>query len=422
MHDPLPTTPPSTVVDKSALLCAPLPPVLTTRTLADHGLVTVLVLGTTGTHTLEQASTRAGVLATLTLTTTTTVRVVARVHGQTTDLWPLAQPAVTAGLGDRALLVLLATRCISEVCLGRNALLPALYSLGHHTNSGNTGGVKTTDLARLELDEHGTGLLEALAVIAHGAAELENLGTTHSVTVVVVVGDDLAESACRAAELHTAIRRSGQVVNVGSGRNQREGEDVSRLDGDGTEETKRTGGGRVDRVDNVGSLGRVDPALHETLGDTSTERLDSVASTQTVRSEDIRPTGLDLVALQARLSVSTGKRGLNLGKDGAVGSRHARLASSGGTTAVEQGNVATASRVVLDAHHVVSSGLEAVKVDNTETLLVSTANTTVHNATSAVASTVTPACNREITQGLALVQMRVEGLNEMTETLKTDVS
>jgi hypothetical protein len=70
----------------------------------------------------------------------------------------------------------------------------------------------------------------------------------------------------------------------------------------------------------------------------------------------------------------------------------------------------------------VSSGLEAVKVDNTETLLVSTANTTVHNATSAVASTVTPACNREITQGLALVQMRVEGLNEMTETLKTDVS
>lgn len=81
-----------------------------TGALGDDRLVAVPVLGAARTVALENALCGTRVLVTLGLSTTTTVRVVAGVHGDTTDLWPLAEPAVTARLANLALLVLLAGR------------------------------------------------------------------------------------------------------------------------------------------------------------------------------------------------------------------------------------------------------------------------------------------------------------------------
>lgn len=81
------------------------------RSFGDNGLVAVPVTGTAGTNTLEDVLGRARVLATLTLTTTTAVWVVARVHRHTTHLRPLTEPAGASGLAEVAEVVLLAEMC-----------------------------------------------------------------------------------------------------------------------------------------------------------------------------------------------------------------------------------------------------------------------------------------------------------------------
>lgn len=77
-----------------------------------------------------------------------------------------------------------------------------------------------------------------------------------------------------------------------------------------------------------------------------------------------------------------------------------------------------ASGVVLDAHDVVNPILEAVEVDDTDTLLVTTTDSLVnHPSGLGRTATLTPAREGELANRLALVQVRVEGEDEMAQTL-----
>lgn len=192
------------------------------RSLRDDHLVPVLVPRPPRSLALCQpAKHTPRVLVALGFATTTTVRMVARVHGDTSDAGPDSEPSFTTGFADLFLLVFFAASA------GAGVSASSRQRWWRNLLADDANG---TDALWMQLSHFPTLKLDQRPSLRTQHAE-RHLTFLSRRAFPDPVGDDLAKRPGGPTELHLALGLERDIVDDRPGRTQVEREDVARFQG-----------------------------------------------------------------------------------------------------------------------------------------------------------------------------------------------